>query len=474
MRRGATRDDAEDLVSAGFANLLSLKVEQIQEIDNLRAYLHAVTRNLHLRLVQEAGREAPAPDEHPDPATPERGFERLEEQESRTLVVRSFKRLSEKQQRILWLSIIEERSTREIGELLGVSVSNVTTQTHRARAALREAYVAEFIALSPPACGTSPDRLARIVSGTATRRQAHQFAAHLRSCTSCAKTINDANREATWLPPVAPLVALGGVAGGMLSTANAPAARTRTRNPRTLFGVASIVAGGLFLLWWMTDAAVRPNVAASPGVQVIASSDEAPAQGGSALLSAEPSRITLQMPPAGGTEAWRAQLVSNSTEPRQLLAAVSLIEETHETEPAHLSFSFDRQTRGTAVRAARPIPLGGSQETSWVYLGSLEPGEKFMAGGNLLRSELDTDQTASALADVVFVLVDRVPQGTRVGGVLREGEIPEQVLADTGSPPGPLRASVALTAIGGAIGGAILGVNLFVRVRRQVPEADAH
>lgn len=447
MRRGASVEDAEDIVSATIATVLSLPDERIGEVENLRAYLHAVARNMHAKHGRDLSRNEPRDHVDLERGVAERGFSSIEDEQTRGLVVRAFKQLPARAREVLWQVIVEERSSREIASRLGITVTSVTTQTQRAKVALRQAYVTEFIALTPPQCGLKPEVLARIVTGKATKRDREKYLAHTRSCDSCPKLAAAAREEATWVHSLIALIGLGGLAGGALAgTADKPVWAASAVTARRVLGAASVAVCLACAFFWLfatvtespltsgEELALSLTGVAPPGVTA---DEEVDAR--TLRVTVTPERLALPMPAAGGQEHWGVVARSDSSVEGHLLAAARLSTVSYDSQPARLALTVRpaaRPARAAAnAPAVSPAWLSGAATTAaqYLYLGTIQPGETFAADGSILRNANDTDPTAAARTDVEFLLVDAVPDGTRVGDELARLPEGSEALAATGA-----------------------------------------
>ncbi|MBP6685531.1 MAG: sigma-70 family RNA polymerase sigma factor [Leucobacter sp.] len=485
VRRGASFEDAEDIVSATIATALSLSDERIAEVENLRAYLHAVARNMYAKHGKDLSRSEPRDHVDLEQGIVETGFSSIEDEQTRRLAVRAFQQLPTRARDVLWQIIVEEKTSKQIAQSMGVTVTSVTTQAQRAKVALREAYIAEFIALTPPDCGFKPEALARIVSGNATKRAREKYAAHLQTCKSCPKLESAARDEATWVRSLISLIALGGAAGGALSrAADRPQGHGSARASRRFIGAAGVaVCIGLLCVWLSAAGAHLPlpngeglAISFAGGASVGSSSDREVAAH-TLSVAVTPERLALPMPPAGGREPWAVEARSESSMEGHLLASARVSALSYESEPARLAISVRPPARpGQETAASSEAPqawLTGAGSEQYLYLGSISPGETLEAAGTILRNANDIDQTAAARTDIEFLLVDTVPAGTRVGDEL--ARLPEDTarLVTTGTSHLQVSVPLGLFLLGGGTLLAFAGRHRAqaIRAHRRSPRA---
>ena len=122
--------DAEDAVQEVFLRLYT-RQEPFGTPDHLRRWLIRVTVNVCKDTLKSPWRRRRVPLE----SVPEEPvFDRPEQGE----LYREVMALPEKYRTVLYLFYYEELTVREIGEILGLGTTAVTTRLHRARAKLRE------------------------------------------------------------------------------------------------------------------------------------------------------------------------------------------------------------------------------------------------------------------------------------------------------------------------------------------------
>lgn len=210
-RRLAARPDAEDIVSEAFAQVLTQLRRGNGPERAFRAYLLTSVRHEAGRRAKAAQRVQPTDDlARIDRAVPF-GDGRLDTFE-RDLVRDAFATLPERWQQVLWYLDVEGLKPHEISERLGLRPNGVSALVYRARAGLREAYVAQHAATADESglaedCRVLRPRLAGLVRRTAGMREQQRLHAHLESCADCMASyleLEDVN--ATVVAPAAPVM----------------------------------------------------------------------------------------------------------------------------------------------------------------------------------------------------------------------------------------------------------------------------
>jgi RNA polymerase sigma factor (sigma-70 family) len=129
LHAAGSPQDAEDVVQEVFLRLF-LEEKPFAGPEHLRRWLIRVTVNAGRDLTKSAWRKRRVPlDSVPEPV-----FEAPEQQE----LYREVLALPESYRTVLYLFYYEGYSTKEIGEILGIRQSAVTTRLSRARALLKK------------------------------------------------------------------------------------------------------------------------------------------------------------------------------------------------------------------------------------------------------------------------------------------------------------------------------------------------
>lgn len=406
QRRGSSLEQAEDLVSASFAIMLSLGEDELARISNQRAYLHGIARNLQVKSIADSQRQISTPDEGLDRAVDDPGFSRLETAQARELAVEAFGALSPNEQQLLWRSMVEQHSMRTIAKELETTVTNVTSQISRAKVALRVAYVAVLMLRTPPTCGFEVPDLARVAVGTASARLIRKYRAHADKCAECSQLLIAAQEELRGGVPLLAIVALGGVSGGYLAAPAESASASQTGSSsraRLLIGVVGFL---LAVAWWTSATAV--NVLDTES-SIPISLGSLPSEAVSVDVQATPAVQTIPVPAPGEASTWETRIESTSSRGNYLFAAPRMLEEGYTTQPATMTYGFEWD--GALV----PVAVTNAGELQPVYLGVIDPGESAPAVGHIARDPTDTDQGATAVVEVVFLVSDSLPDGIGIG-----------------------------------------------------------
>lgn len=148
-RIAASEEDARDAVQEAFIQAFR-KIDSFQGRARLSTWLHRIVVNAALmgRRRGKARPEEPIEpllpvfldDGHPTvrfSAWDPDALERLETEEVRAFVRRAILELPESYRNVLWWRDIEEKTTAEVADALGVTENAVKIRLHRARQALR-------------------------------------------------------------------------------------------------------------------------------------------------------------------------------------------------------------------------------------------------------------------------------------------------------------------------------------------------
>jgi len=427
VRFGLARTEAEDVVSESFAALLSLREERLAQIENLRAYLFTVVRNLASRAAQHRGLTVPVPDDELDQVV--FGEDYLVLAEDHALARVAFAGLTQAQQNILWATLVDRLPAREVAEKLGISPSNVTTQALRARATLRESYITAFLRDRPPTCGTAPSLIARVVLGTSPARAQRRFNEHAIGCDEC-KSLLEQGRTQASSRALLGVVALGGVAAGRLG--GGAGASTSAASEKTTISEASIgrrrsgrrrlllSAGLLLLLALLATASVSGIAGHLKAAREMPALVPLPVVG----IDASPAQITLDMPAPGKSARWAVTLTSSSNVTTSVvLATVGEISVRSPEQPL-----FDLGRDGAEI--VGPTPLGSLKGVT--YLGEIRAGETLTFDGTLTRSMTDTNQRLGGRTDLRFSAGVGLGEGAEPGDILDATQWRDSPLAQTG------------------------------------------
>jgi RNA polymerase sigma-70 factor (ECF subfamily) len=156
-----SESDANDALQEAFLSAFKA-IEHFQGAAGLGTWLHRIAVNAALMKLRTRRRKPETSiddllpkfleDGHREVAASTRTLapDRIaENEETRHAVREAIRKLPESFRTVLLLRDIEERSTEETAELLGLSVANVKTRLHRARQALAELLARRFGEESP-------------------------------------------------------------------------------------------------------------------------------------------------------------------------------------------------------------------------------------------------------------------------------------------------------------------------------------
>ncbi|MCR1783805.1 sigma-70 family RNA polymerase sigma factor [Nocardioides carbamazepini] len=169
-----------------------------------------------------------------------------EQRDESSVLARAFRSLPERWQVALWHSCVEQESPAAIGVLLGLTPNAVAALTFRAREGLRQAYLAEHLALAEDTtCRRVRQLIPAYVRGRLGARQTDQVDQHLDGCTSCRAAI----LELASFTPSKLGALLGPAILGPLAAASLPVMSGRPKGRRSEAtpatpGVAPGVAAG--------------------------------------------------------------------------------------------------------------------------------------------------------------------------------------------------------------------------------------
>ncbi|MGW4898671.1 sigma-70 family RNA polymerase sigma factor [Kitasatospora sp. NPDC004240] len=216
---------AEDLTAEAFTRTLSRVHSGAGPSGPWRPYLLVAVRNLAADWAAGGRRTRPTDDieELTTPLPAAAGGEQIVlRRESEALMARSFRSLPERWQRVLWHTVVEERTADSAGAALGLSASGVWSLAERAREGLREAYLTAHVHRPgrSPECEHYSALLAKAVRRSG-RGPDRALAGHLADCTACRTAFDDIRDLNSRLRAVLPLLlpagpgAVGGAAGAM-------------------------------------------------------------------------------------------------------------------------------------------------------------------------------------------------------------------------------------------------------------------
>jgi RNA polymerase sigma factor (sigma-70 family) len=212
--------DADDLVSEGFARVLSALQRGAGPDVAFRPYLLSTIRRLAYDRTDRERREAPVVVNREEPATPEPdpvidGFER-------EAAAAAFAALPERWRMVLWHTEVEGQKPAQVAALLGIKPNAVAALAYRAREGLRQAYLAQHNAKGKPTspeCAFVTGRLAAHLRGSLPAQVAARVEAHLETCESCPTAYLELADVNASLRGLVALAVLGPLAGHYLGDA---------------------------------------------------------------------------------------------------------------------------------------------------------------------------------------------------------------------------------------------------------------
>jgi RNA polymerase sigma factor (sigma-70 family) len=193
------RDEAEDVVSESFAQVLELVRRGQGPQTAFRAYLFTTIRNGAARRAKARQKLIPTDDVATIDTLVGFGAGQLDAFEL-SAIRAAYDSLPERWRTVLWQVEVERRKPQELAETLGLSPNGVSALAYRARVALREAYLKQHInpvsAGSRRTCRETQDSLPAMVRGTLAEGRHERVRVHLHGCADCSSILlelRDAN-----------------------------------------------------------------------------------------------------------------------------------------------------------------------------------------------------------------------------------------------------------------------------------------
>jgi RNA polymerase sigma factor (sigma-70 family) len=232
--------DVDDLIAEAFAKVFRMLRSGGGPDTAFRAYLLTTLR--HARY--ERARRDRRLELSDDMARHDQGVpwtDPVEAELDATLAARAFARLPERWQAVLWYSEVEQESTAQVGQRLGLRPNAVAALAYRAREALREAYLQVHLSeCGEDECRATVDRLGGWTRQRLSATDSAQVRTHLAACASCrrlAAELGEINSGLRGL--LAPLVP-----ASCLVTAGAGAASGTGTAAATAVSAGGVVGGG--------------------------------------------------------------------------------------------------------------------------------------------------------------------------------------------------------------------------------------
>lgn len=201
------REEAEDVVSESFAQVLELMQRGKGPKTSFRAYLFTTIRNDAARRAKARQKLVPTDDDSWIDTLVGLDMGQLDAFEV-SAIRAAYDSLTERWRTVLWQVEIEQRRPQELATDLGLSPNGVSALAYRARSALREAYLRQHISpassSSSRSCRETQESLPAMVRGTLRARREEEARDHLRNCAPCSSILlelrdtNMAVRGAPW------------------------------------------------------------------------------------------------------------------------------------------------------------------------------------------------------------------------------------------------------------------------------------
>ena len=195
------REEAEDVVSESFAQVLDLVRRGKGPDRAFRAYLFTTIRHESARRAKARQRVLPTDDDRQIDSVVPFGGGQLDDFE-KSAIRAAYESLPDRWRTVLWHLDVEGRKPHELGPLLDLSANSVSALVYRARSGLREAYLQQHVkeqdAGGSRACRDVRDKLSTFVRRSAPSREQERVHAHLESCSECLGIyldLKEVNRE---------------------------------------------------------------------------------------------------------------------------------------------------------------------------------------------------------------------------------------------------------------------------------------
>lgn len=190
-RLGRAAADADDLLSEGFARMLSILQRGLGPAEDFRPYLIRTIRNVaydryrsdrHLDFTDEM--------ELLDDATPFQ--DTVIEGVERGLISAAFRSLPQRWQEVLWLTCVQGHTVDEASVILGINPNAVTSLAYRAREGLRRAYLqANLPRQVTPRCAPFSAKLGSLLRGALGPALKLRVEKHIADCATCHRHLGE-------------------------------------------------------------------------------------------------------------------------------------------------------------------------------------------------------------------------------------------------------------------------------------------
>ncbi|MEJ7633699.1 sigma-70 family RNA polymerase sigma factor [Aeromicrobium sp.] len=182
------REEAEDVVSESFAQVLDLVRKGKGPDRAFRAYLFTTIRHDVARRAKAERRVVPTDDEHRIDTVVPFGGGQLDAFE-KSAIRSAYESLPARWRTVLWHLDVEGRRPHELGPVLDLTPNAVSALVYRARSGLREAYLRQHVKRDGPmgdlTCRDTRAKLPAFVRRTASAREQERTLAHLEACAEC-------------------------------------------------------------------------------------------------------------------------------------------------------------------------------------------------------------------------------------------------------------------------------------------------
>lgn len=216
--------DAEDIVQEAFTKVMAAIDRGNGPHGPFRPYLFRAIRSTAADHWGVQGREVPV-DESPVVPFEDEGFKGIMERADNELALQAFTSLPLRWQTVLWHADVEGEPPRRIAPLMGIEPNAVSALARRARAGLREAYVALYGNSRLPAdCQESFTVLAATVLQAASSQARDAANDHAKNCEDCTEVLAElGDLRRTMRAVLAPLLLGGPAAMGGIGLPHGPA-----------------------------------------------------------------------------------------------------------------------------------------------------------------------------------------------------------------------------------------------------------
>jgi len=191
--------DADEAVAEAFARTLSALRRGHGPEDNFPAYLSTCVHHACLIRGQRSKTEVVDPVELIRSAEVPEADDFTGFVESGMVLAKAFSSMPTRWQAVLWLTEVEDLSSKDVSERFDLSPGALAALSYRARNALSEAYLG--VHLTEPAderCSETIRNLPAYVRETASARRGRRIEAHVAGCPACAAELallQDVNDE---------------------------------------------------------------------------------------------------------------------------------------------------------------------------------------------------------------------------------------------------------------------------------------